>query len=492
MSNLPELPSGWTWKKFEDVAEIASERGAPQDFPNVPHVAPDNIESGTGKLLPYQTVREDGVTSTKYRFFPGQILYSKIRPYLAKATLVDFEGLCSADMYPIAPKIDRRFLFHWMISPEFTRLASQQQGRTVLPKINMNALRKLPVPVPPLPVQRRIAAKLDALTSHARHANDYLTAIPPLIDQFRQSVLARAFTGELTADWRKKNPDAEPASELLERIKVERREKWIENYARNLADRARKRNEKKGEKFTDEDWQTYFDKKVKVGAKKYEEPEAVDAEKEGLPEVPETWEWVRVEMVGDVQLGRQRSPRYHTGSNMMPYLRVANVYENRFELSDVMEMHFSAADYEQYRLESGDILLNEGQSAELVGRPAIYRNELPGACFTNTLIRFRNYTDVSAEYALLIFRAYMHTGRFTEVARVTTNIAHLGASRFAEMAFPIPPLDEQQQIVRQAEDLLDMIMSFERFTDGANRNLEQLNGSMLSQILSEGTTEEAK
>jgi type I restriction enzyme S subunit len=100
------------------------------------------------------------------------------------------------------------------------------------PKLSQRNLNRIPIPVPPVQIQRRIAAKLDDLTSHARHVNDYLTAIPPLIDQFRQSVLARAFTGELTADWRKKHPDVEPASDLLERIKVERREKWIENYAR--------------------------------------------------------------------------------------------------------------------------------------------------------------------------------------------------------------------------------------------------------------------
>ena len=74
---------------------------------------------------------------------------------------------------------------------------------------------------------------------------------------------------------------------------------------------------------------------------------------------------------------------------MRPYLRVANVYEDRLDLSDVKQMNFTPNEYETFHLRDGDILLNEGQSIELVGRPAMYRGEVPGACFQNTLVRFR-------------------------------------------------------------------------------------------------------
>lgn len=345
-------------------------------------------------------------------------------------------------------------------------------------------MRDLLIPIPPLDTQRQIAAKLDLLSSHTKRANDYLSTIPPLTERFRQSVLARAFTGELTADWRKNNPDVEPASELLERIKVERRQKWIDTYARNLADRARKSAEKKGKPFSDADWQAYYDKKLKAGEKKYEEPQPVDAEKEGLPEIPESWEWVRVSTLGDVQLGRQRSPKYHSGPNMVPYLRVANVFENRIDTTDVMEMHFDESDLEQYKLHAGDILLNEGQSAELVGRPAIYNNELPVACFTNTLVRYRVYEGVSKDFALMIFRGYLYTGKFKAIAKITTNIAHLGAGRFADMPFPLPPAEEQQEIARRVSDLLDLLITFEAQTDLATQQLDRLKSSTLSAMLS--------
>jgi type I restriction enzyme S subunit len=165
--------------------------------------------------------------------------------------------------------------------------------------------------------------------------------------------------------------------------------------------------------------------------------------------------WAKVNHSGEVQLGRQRAPQFHTGSNMVPYLRVANVFENRIDISDVMEMHFSKAEEETFKLGENDILLNEGQSLELIGRPAIYKNELPRACFTNTLVRFRAETGVVPEYALAVFLHYMHSGRFRKIAKITTNIAHLGAGRFAELEFPLPSSQEQAEIVRELDLALE-------------------------------------
>ncbi len=168
-------------------------------------------------------------------------------------------------------------------------------------------------------------------------------------------------------------------------------------------------------------------------------------------ELPKGWRWVRVRTIGNVQLGRQRAPKHHSGANMRPYLRVANVFEDRIDLSDVLTMNFTPREFETFALRTNDVLLNEGQSLHLVGRPALYRDELPGACFQNTLVRFRPGPEVDPKFALTIFRGYMHTGKFQKIARWTTNIAHLGAQRFADMPFPLPPLPEQRRIVAEIE-----------------------------------------
>ena len=140
---------------------------------------------------------------------------------------------------------------------------------------------------------------------------------------------------------------------------------------------------------------------------------------------------------------------------MRPYLRVANVFEDRIDLSDVMEMNFTPAEAEVFQLEPGDILLNEGQSKELVGRPAMYRGELPGACFTNSLVRFKSGPGVIPEYALHLYRYWLRSGEFQKIAQITTNIAHLGAGRFAAMEMPLAPLYEQRRIVAKIEELTD-------------------------------------
>ncbi|GAB4901217.1 hypothetical protein MAHJHV28_44120 [Mycobacterium avium subsp. hominissuis] len=150
-----------------------------------------NIESKTGRLLAYRTVAEDKVTSPKHLFKPGQILYSKIRPYLAKVAIADFAGLCSADMYPVETELEPRYLKWWMLTPEFTRHASGQQARTVLPKINKHALGQLPVPVPPLDDQRRIVDLLEDHLSRLDAAANGLLKARKRIDSFVRSEPSR-------------------------------------------------------------------------------------------------------------------------------------------------------------------------------------------------------------------------------------------------------------------------------------------------------------
>lgn len=158
-----QLPPTWRWVRFLDVASIDSNLVDPAGFLDLPHVAPDNIEKGTGRLLDYRTIREDGVTSRKHRFFPGHIVYSKIRPNLSKVVVVDFEGLCSADMYPITARIHRRYLQLFMLSEVFLHQVVREDNRLAMPKVNQEQLGGTRVSVPPLVEQQRIVAKVDEL-----------------------------------------------------------------------------------------------------------------------------------------------------------------------------------------------------------------------------------------------------------------------------------------------------------------------------------------
>lgn len=171
--------------------------------------------------------------------------------------------------------------------------------------------------------------------------------------------------------------------------------------------------------------------------------------------LPAGWRWVRVAEAGELRVGRQLSPDAGSGQIFKPYLRVANVFEDRIDIADVKEMAFSPEEFETYRVHKADILLNEGQSPDLVGRPAIFRGELSDVAFQNSLIRFRASPLVDSEFALLVFRRYLHAGTFRDIARWSTNIAHLGLGRLAELPFPLPPLAEQQRIVSDATQRLE-------------------------------------
>ena len=105
-----EIPESWEWVHFFSVVEIATNLVSPERYFDYMHIAPDNIEKLTGTLLDCRTVAQDKVSSPNHLFFKGQILYSKIRPLLRKAVIAPFDGLCSADMYPLKTPINKEYL----------------------------------------------------------------------------------------------------------------------------------------------------------------------------------------------------------------------------------------------------------------------------------------------------------------------------------------------------------------------------------------------
>ena len=161
---LFELPSAWSWARFGSIVSFESELVAPQDFQNFDQVAPDSIEKGTGKLLCRRTVAETGITGPNNRFYAGQILYSKIRPSLSKAVIAEFDGLCSADMYPLGVVgLSKRFLLKVILSEPFLAQVRREENRIKMPKLNIPSLSNFLIAVPPLKEQLRIVTKIDEL-----------------------------------------------------------------------------------------------------------------------------------------------------------------------------------------------------------------------------------------------------------------------------------------------------------------------------------------
>jgi type I restriction enzyme S subunit len=187
-----ELPEGWEWVRVADIANIASNLVPPQAHGEMWQVAPDCIEKSTGRLLSRRTVNQAGVVSPNHLFKPGQILYSKIRPSLSKAVLVNFEGLCSADMYPIESKLDQTFLLMYILSEPFLDQVSIAENRVKMPKLNQEALTAFLVPLPPLPEQARIVTHVAQLRGLCADLRQRLTQ-----SQTTQATLAEALVAAL-------------------------------------------------------------------------------------------------------------------------------------------------------------------------------------------------------------------------------------------------------------------------------------------------------
>ena len=116
---IGSIPKHWTIVRFKQIASVKSNLVNPLEYLSYPQVSPENIEKGSGKLFPCQTVGEVGVESNNHLFRVGQILYSKVRPILNKAAIAPFDGLCSADMYPIETILNVQYLLYLMLSNVF-------------------------------------------------------------------------------------------------------------------------------------------------------------------------------------------------------------------------------------------------------------------------------------------------------------------------------------------------------------------------------------
>jgi len=172
--------------------------------------------------------------------------------------------------------------------------------------------------------------------------------------------------------------------------------------------------------------------------------------------LPQRWATARLDEIADVRLGRQRSPKNHTGSRMRPYLRAANVTWSGFDLTDVKEMNFTELESGTYELRRGDVLVAEASgSASEVGKPVVWRDEIEGCCFQNTLVRVRPRHAVS-EYLRYFLLSEARSGRIGQ-ASPGVGIHHIGAARLGAWTVPLPPLNEQRRIVAAIEQHLSRL-----------------------------------
>lgn len=173
--------------------------------------------------------------------------------------------------------------------------------------------------------------------------------------------------------------------------------------------------------------------------------------------IPRGWKLCAVGKMGEVVTGKALAK--NAPGEQRPYLRTKNVFDGRIDIGDVLTMPMTDAEFEHFKLVTGDVLLNEGQSLELVGRCAVYNDEYPRPCaIQNQLIRFRARRGVCGAFACHLFRYCQRTGIFARIALKTTSIAHLGGKRFENLELPWPVDEEEQRAIATALGDVDALL----------------------------------
>lgn len=196
---IGEIPAEWKIQRFARVAEVKSNLVSPDNYLEYPQISPENIEKDSGKLLlPCRTVSEVGVISGNHLFYKGQILYSKIRPKLNKVCIAPFDGLCSADMYPIESKNDTRYIMYCILSNGFLQQVSMiTENRVKMPKVNQVELSKILVAIPEtIAEQKEIADYLDTKCAEIDGLIVKKEQLVKELESYKKSLIYEVVTGK--------------------------------------------------------------------------------------------------------------------------------------------------------------------------------------------------------------------------------------------------------------------------------------------------------
>lgn len=347
-----------------------------------------------------------------------------------------------------ASQFDKRFL-QLAINQNLAEYIRAAHGGAGLAHITKGRFEGSEIPAPPLREQHEIVDEIEKQFTRLDAGVAALRRVQANLKRYRAAVLKAACEGRLVPTEaelaRKEGRNFESGGALLAHILDERRSNW-------------------------------------EGKGKFREPAPPS---KSLNPLPAGWTWAHVEQLGDVQLGRQRSPKNVSKDYPTKYIRAANITEGGLDLSDVLEMEFSPAERERFSLRPGDVVLSEASgSPSQVGKPAIWRNELPLCCFQNTVLRLRP-TAVDPKYVLVTFQCFYANGIFAKVAG-GVGINHLGAEKFSAIPFPLPPLAEQARIVAEVERRLSVVQELEASVGTNLQRVARLRQSILRTAFSPG------
>ena len=298
----------------------------------------------------------------------------------------------------------------------------QSGAKSFIPGISRDDILKLPFIMPPLAEQARIVNRVEELFKQIDAIEQNQADIDTLYDEFRKRTLTLAIQGKLVPQ----DPNDEPASVLLERIRAEKKAKLGKKYVDSYIYKG--------------DDNCYYEK-VKNSVKEISEE---------IPfEIPGSWRWIRIDSLFQHNTGKALNSSNSQGV-LHQYITTSNVYWGYFNLDRVKEMPFTKDEFAKCSIVPGDLLVCEGGD---VGRAAIWEKDIP-MCIQNQIHRLRAYCPVCIAFYYFAFFVYKSIGL---IGGKGIGIQGLSSGALGKLIFPLPPLAEQERIVKQVEIILEKL-----------------------------------
>ena len=422
---------------ISSYAETKQKVNATSADPSIWGLDLEDIEKG-GRLLEHKTVGERRAVGDKTVFAKGDILYSKLRPYLLKILVAPDDGICTPEIVPfrVYGGIDPNYIVNYLKSPYVDNLINSITYGVKMPRVGTETMTSLLVPIPPLEEQRRIVEKIDGVASAisaydvAYQKTETLNSAFP--ETLKKSILQEAVQGKLVPQ----DPSDEPAEALLERIRAEKQ-----------------RLIKEGKIKKDKHESVIFRRDNSHYEKRGSEEVCIDDE---IPfEVPSSWALIRLDDIGIYRKGPFGSSL--TKSMFVPKgADTVKVYEqkNAIQKDHTLGTYYITRQYyeskmKSFTVEPGDILVS---CAGTIGETYILPEQIELGIINQALMRMTIFAPIDLDYFLLYFDYVLkQAAKETSKGSAIKNIPPFEI--FKKLILPLPPLEEQKRIVEKVREL---------------------------------------
>ena len=435
-----DIPDSWEWVRLGNISSYAETKqkvNATSADPSIWGLDLEDIEKG-GRLLEHKTVGERKAVGDKTVFVKGDILYSKLRPYLLKILVAPDDGICTPEIVPfrVYGGINPNYIVNYLKSPYVDNLINSITYGVKMPRVGTETMTSLLVPIPPLEEQLRIVEKIDEVASAvsaydvAYQKTEALNSTFP--EALKKSILQEAVQGKLVPQ----DPIDESAEALLERIRAEKQRLIKEGKIKKA----------KHESIIFRRDNSHYEKLDGVES-------CIDDE---IPfEIPDTWAWSRLGSLVEVITSGSRDWAKHYSEKGSLFLRMGNLSRNSFELrlNSLKRVQLpEKTEGTRTALQAGDLLFSITGEVGMLG---LIPDDFETA--------YINQHTAMIRFLPLIRNKYLPYFLLTDYAQKCYKSNQHGIKNsfrldsISNILVPIPPLSEQEQIIRRIEQATNRI-----------------------------------